>query len=425
MMSFKYEEIEISVLLDSNKKESITSPSHVWYRESGDCVIVVIDDLWHYCKQPPELILPPDTILPLLKKAVCLLPDIRAIGYFPLAGDKAGVHTVMERIEEWLNKIKTSETRIYFLVDIQSAMGDEASCLLTKKWLKKNGYPPEQTRFLSRGGTYTITLKDTDFSKLDEYNHIRSDTGISPKLKEFLGIKLHKDEIISEAIKFYIQAWEASWTVKGWDHNKLETQGSVHLEALADWLGDSINVSDLYNWLEGESAKSLVIWLGGDPLWDTRRRIQGKVLKAAMENLEIPLSKTNAIPAEPIKMPCTPCLPFLISLRSFLLCAGEQGAPVSEVEFFQNEGHCRFRLILEQDLRDPEGLKSRYYEVSKCAKPLPRRHPLARSLVELTYCITDGLEDMGRDYMRLFTEGTETPVVEVKEIAKGYIDLIR
>lgn len=439
-MSFKYKEIEVSVLLDSGNMKSVTDFSYVWSRQSGDCVIVVIDDEWDCCMLSLEALEPINHIFPRLKEAACTLPDIRAIGFFPLAGDKKDVYRVLECIEKWLSEIKTPETRIYFLVDVFSAMKNDNACISTKEWLNNKGYPPEQIRHLTRAGGITDTLvldRKRDFVKIDEADDIRDHNGFSLKLKEFLGIKLHEDEIISEAIKFYTKAWEASWTVKGWDHYELETLGSVHLEALADWLGDSINVGDLYDWESGQSAKSLMIWVpteDNDSLWGDHRPIQGKVLKAAMEKLRIPLSEDSPIPEKAIDMPCTPCLPFLISLRSFLLCCKnhEKPVPVKEVQFRRDDKHCSFHLILEDPLDNPGNLKEMYRDIkAKDHENPPGEHPLAKSLIELTYCITNGLpKNMGRGYIRLFTEGakinkdSDASVVEVGEITKDCIELI-
>ena len=425
MMSFKCEQIRIPMSMWKEKY----SDAYVWYRDSGNRVIVVIDDEWDWCRHPWSEVPRRKIIYPLLKEGACALSDIQAIGFFPLAADKSDAHKVLEEIKKWLDGIKKREFRVYFLVDVisdhsrvinshLSEFNPEIAYQSTIAWLEKNGYPLERIRNLTySGGDVEVLDPNTDFQKMPEALYIRDHCKkFSPRFMEFLGIGLHKDEIIDNAIQFYAKAWNEDWRPKGWDHNALEKECSDHSKALADWLG--IDVNDLCNWEDGESAKALMIWVGRPDLWGSRRTIQGNVLKAAMKKLEIPLSETSFPDETLINMPCTPCFPFLVSLRSFLLRCEEKGAPVKEIQFIQNKKKCIFRLMMNLD--NPEEFENRFRETFReHGKKPPNEHTFTRSLIYLVYCMTEGLpNDMGRDYIRLFTDGTENPVVQVT-IEKG------
>lgn len=424
----------------SFKYENDASPKGleycVWQREplAGNLVIVVIDDEFDYADNCPRTLHDSSLeVFPLLRTHVTNWDDTRAIGFFDFTIGEEDVAEDLKYIQKWINEIKDDNTQVYFLVDVRVGPpggGTVASDPYIKKLTKL--YPADQIAYLTKSPYGHEDLEHLIFQKGDVANHAINHGELSPKFMSFLGI-LHEDDIINEAILFYAKAWNEGWDPEGWIHDELQNKCSDHLRALADWL--KIDVNDLCDWQGGQSAKSLMIWVptkSNNSLWGTHRPIQGKVLKAAMEKLKIPLSETAPIPEEPIDMPRTPCLPFLISLRSFLLCCKkhDKPVPVKEVEFSLNDKYCRFRLILKKSLEDPDRLKNRYCNIkSKHGKRDPGEHPLAKSLVKLTYCITDGLEDMGRDYMRLFTdgaeiEGTETSVVEVGEITETYIDLI-
>ena len=418
-MCFEYNKITIEL------QDGLRKSSHVWSRNSGYLVIVVIDDECNAASKPPDYVSTDVKIFPLLCEHARELSETRAIGFFPLAKDEVGADKVLKFVQEWLGNVGKS-IKVRFLVDIGGPEDTEVAAPYTVEQLLKPpfSYSRNQIAYFTKSGGHTIRPTIEDFIKANEAVYIEAGQ-FSSKLMSFFGIGMHEDQIINDTLQFYAKAWEVGWKKNGWDHDELEKKDSVHLETLADWLGDSISVDDLYDWEDGESAKSLMIWVGRHH-WGDARPIQGKVLKAVMEKLKTPLSETVPVPEEPINMPCTPCLPFLISLRSFLLCCEEFETPVSKIRFFQNDEHCNFRLILQKPLRNLDRLKNRYYKMKKeDVKSLRYEHPLTRSLIELTYCITNGLpKDTGRDYMHLFTEGTGKPFVEVKEIAKDYIDLL-
>ena len=430
-MSLKYEEIQIPVRMG----EDPCNCGHVWERDSGNLVIVVIDDFWDNCLACSEEVDVTHRIFPLLKKYAFTLPDTHAIGFFPLAADEEGADKVLEYIQKWLEDIGTEDTRVYFLVDVMSGNPDnpELAYRCTKDRLECL-YEPEHVRNLTgAGGTGKILDPDTDFVKSIEAAHIQRNKKFSPKFMKFLGIGLHEDLIIDAAIQFYGKAWETNWNPQGWAHDYLEgrNRDSPHLQALAEWLGDPVSIDDLVSneTDQTESAKSLMIWDEEDlwgsenPPWSVRDRrpIKGKVLNAVLRKLGIPLSETHPIPDERlITMPCVPCFPFLVSLRGFLWRCEEEEKKisVSEMCFFQlgeNPQVNIFRLVLP--LRDPAMLAKKFFGIGE-----ERAGAFTNSLRDLTCCKTDGLTGHG-DYIPLFGNGTESPVVAV-EIAPGQINLI-
>ena len=423
MMNFKYDTIPIPVSMENGKE---CSDAYVWSRDSGNLVIVVIDDDWGWCRHSSSKVPSRKEIYPLLKEGACALPELQAIGFFPLAAGTDAAHKVLKYIQNWLHKIRKQETSIYFLVDVRSTndsmpkFDPEIAYESTIKWLEKARYP---FRNLTWSGSVNHPLNpQIDFQKGPEAEFIKNNCKkFSPKLMKFLGIGLHKDKIIDDAIQFYAKPWAARWDPEGWYHDELEKKCSDHSRALAGWLG--IDFNNLCNWEDGQSAKSLMIWVGSG-LWGSDRPIQGNVLKAAMKKLEIPLSETSPISDEAlIDMPCTPCLPFLVSLRNFLLCCKEKGAPVSEIRFIQNAENYTFRLMMELD--NPEKFEKRFRETHcKHKKSPPVEHTFTRPLIYLIYCMTEGLpKNMRRDYIPLFTAGKEEQVVKV-EVTSDCINLI-
>jgi len=397
---------------------------YVWVADSGDLIIVVIDDNWDaVITNTPKAVNPTTAALPTLNNQAQQWPETRAIGFFMMP--PCDIDQVLKDIQNWLCKIQTSDNRICFLVDAiyesdERETFEPANCFVDKL---SSLYSPHQIAYLTQAGSGVEGLwkKHEIFSKTDEINEVRGDRKqFSPKFMQFFGKKWHKDEIISDAIQLYAKAWNKRWDPEGWDHNELQNRCSDHSKALADWL--EIDVNDLCNY-EGQSAKALMIWL--ENLFSTDvRQIQGKVLNAVLKKLDLPLSTKYPIPNDEfIYMPCIPCFPLLVSLRSFLLRCAEEGASVSEIQFIQNNGKCIFRLMMNLD--DHEEFEKRFREtICKHGKKPLDEHTFTRSLRYLVYCMTEGLpNDMGRDYIRLFTKGTEEPVVKVT-IEKDYIDLI-
>lgn len=413
---------------------------HIWQREKGDLVIVVIDDELQFAD--PEIVdlrhLRDDqSFLPILRDQVLQWSVTRAIGFFPLPNGEENADKVLKFIQEWLNGMATnSNTRVYFLVDAVFGEGEGSNTIAARHITKKlvEDHPQNHIRYVTRGGAGEIELSSEDFKKGTEVDYFEQHAVLSPKLMAFLGIKLlHEDDIINDAIQFYAKAWEPNWHPQSWAHDYLEgkNRDSLHLLALAEWLGGLVSVDDLVSNKtdQMESAKSLMIWHEGDlwgkenPPWRARdrRSIKGKVLNAVLKKLGIPLSETNPISDEGfITMPCVPCFPFLVSLRGFLWRCEEEEEEisVSELCFFQLGERPQvnvFRLVLP--LQEPVMLAKKFFGIGE-----ERAGAFTNSLRDLTCCRTDGLMGDG-DYMPLFTNGTEAPVVAV-EIAPGQINLI-
>ncbi|MCY3740528.1 MAG: hypothetical protein OXH00_05865 [Candidatus Poribacteria bacterium] len=427
-MSFKYNKIEIE--LEDQKRSS-----HVWSRDSGDLVIVVIDDEYNTAKRPSSSVPPDAKALPLLREMAHNISETRAIGFFPLAQDEKGANKVLDHIQKWLEDLDFDESvKVRFLIDIIGLGETEVASPHTVGKLTELSYSRDQIAHFTRAGGNEVRHTVEDFVKGTEVLDMEFQKRFSPKFESFLGIDYyHTDKNINAAIQFYAKAWKSSWQPKGWAHDYLEGRNrySPHLQALAEWLGDSVSIDDLVSneTDQTESAKSLMIWHEANlwemenPPWKARdrRRIKGKVLNAVLRKLGIPLSDTNPIPDEGlITMPCVPCFPLFVSLRGFLWRCEEEEEEisVSELCFFQSGETPQvnvFRLVLP--LRDPLMLAKKFFGIEE-----ERAGAFTNSLRDLTYCRTDGLEGHG-DYMPLFTNGTESPVVAV-EIAPKQINLI-
>ena len=452
-MSFKCEQIRIPMSMWTEKY----SDAYVWYRDSGNRVIVVIDDEWHWCRRPWSKVPTRKIIYPLLKEGACALSDIQAIGFFPLAADRSDAHKVLEAIKKWLDGIKKQEFRVYFLVDVVSdhsrvinshrnEFNPEIAYRSTIEWLEKNGYPLECIRNLTYAGGDEQVLNPTrDFQKMPEALYIREHCKkFSPRFMEFLGIGLHKDEIIDNAIQFYAKAWEEDrlgcthFNATGWCHDCLQEKDSNQLKELANWLDvspDHFCERDMQ-----ESAKALMIWkerdLWEDPPWKVRdrRRIKGKVLNAVLKKLEI--RSTDSVPDDdPIVMPCVPCFPFLVSLRGLLWRCEQDKVQIEGVCFFklgEDKPQANiFRFMLE-DREVSEALARRFFGQlvpEHLVDPKDLRDPgaVTQSLKYLICCKTlespkDNNANQEQKYINLFY-GTELPVVAV-EIGAGQINII-
>ena len=398
---------------------------YLYSRDSGDFVVVVIDDECHAAPRESEHTPRDYMVLPLLREQAETYSQIQAIGFFPLAKDVTGADKVLKCMIEWINNFSDG-TRVYFLVDVIFGYGDgttvDAAPHTIKQLTKTYHYPSTRIAYFSRAGISRDEMegKYRIISKSDVASSIQDNQRFSLDLRLFFGM-LHDDEVINDTIQFYTKAWQAGWEPEGWVHNELENKCSDHLQALADWLGDSIDVGYLYNWQQGESAKCLMMWLETD-LWAELRQIQRTVLNAVLEKL-LPSTKICPLEAESIVMPCTPCFPFLVSLRSFLLRCHDEDAAVSEIRFIPDVKKCTLRLII--NLENHQNFENRFRETHcKYKKSPPDEHPFTRSLIYLIYCMTEGIANYeGRDHMRLFTEGTKDPAVQVG-IEADYIDLI-
>jgi len=397
--------------------------SYLYRRDSGDFVVVVIDDECHAAPRESKLTSADFIVLPLFREYAEAHSQIQAIGFFPLAKDKSQAQIVLEHIIDWINSFGDNP-QVYFLIDVIFGYGDGTTveaAPYTIKRLRKCGFQPTRIAYFSRAGINKNEMEGeyNIISKADVASSIQNSKQFSFALRLFFRM-LHDDDVINDAIQLYAKAWEARWDPESWHHDALEKECSDHSKALADWLG--IDVNDLCNWEDGESAKALMIWLSLN-LWSTDlRRIQGKVLKAVLRKL-LPSTTICSIPDEPINMPCTPCFPLLVSLRSFLLRCEEKGVPVSKIQFIQNKRKCIFRLMMNLD--NPEKFENRFRETFCKYKESPlQEHTFTRTLIYLIYCKIEGIpNDTNRDYLSLFTKGTEEPVVEVT-IEKNYIDLI-
>lgn len=428
---------------------------HIWQRNAGNLVIVVIDDELHYAAPDIEISISTrneQLFLHRFRQEALKWPDTQAIGFFPLPSDIHVADEVLALIEKWLGEFVNLDSRLCFLVDIISETSGEPNILTAPhiKGMLVQKYDRAHIRYMTRGGAFDLDLTNDDFLKSEEYNHFENHGQLSPKLLSFFGKgKLHEDKRIDDAIHFYAKPWEAGLldcthpNSPGWCHNCLEDQNSEQVKALADWLKRadcSISPEDLIDGSSDgdgpESAKSLMIWKRNNDrndLWDSppwrsrdRRSVRGKVLNAVLSMLNIQL--IDPIPSEEsIIPPCVPCFPFFVSLRSFLWHLQDLNKrPVEKVCFFKLGEMPQvniFRLVLQQEDKEaPYRLAKRLFGMWMPNGEDPGVS--TRSLINLVHCRTDGLTGgKSGDYMSLFKEGTELPVVAL-ETALSQINLI-
>ena len=405
---------------------------HVWQRDplAGNRVIVVIDDECGVARQNSKDVLDPQlSILPLLRETACQWQETRAIGFFRLMGTKDGADKVLKLVDEWLEDITDSNTQIYFLVDLLYGQGIAVAANYTIEKLTTS-YPEERIAYLTRAAAFATLLSGYKaFQKAQQAEYIIQHGKFRSDLMSFLGKGRHEDGSINEAMRFYATPWDAGWKEEGWEHDSLEEPNSHQLQALTEWLNVPVDELIFNRADKTDSAKSLMIW-HEDDLWEKenppwkardRRRIKGKVLNAVLKKLAIPLA--SPIPDESsITMPCVPCFPFLVSLRSFLWrCQKEEDEiAVDKMCFFQLGEDPQvniFRLVLP--LKDPFMLTKKFFGIGE-----ERAGAFTSALRDVPHCRTDKLMgEEGKDYISLFKDGTELPVVAV-EIAPNQINFI-
>ena len=93
-----------------------------------------------------------------------------------------------------------------------------------------------------------------------------------------------------------------------------------------------------------------------------------------------------------------------MSLRSVLWRCEKEGSPVKEIHFFQIYPHFNvFRLKLP--LRNHDRLARKFSGTE-------RQGYFTKSLIDLTHCrtheLTEESKETGKEYIRLFAEGTDT-----------------
>ena len=405
-------------------------PNYVWEQDMeadiGNLVIVVIDDEWDWSEGDPASLNPDEAVLAQLCYQACKMPDVRGIGFFPLPPIPEDVPIILEFVQQWLDCIASSDTRIYFLVDVLYGLGNfgAANFFVEGLTTPPYSYPQDNIAYLTKAGPGRddyLREGHKCFEKAKQAFYAQKNGKFHPELLAFLGKGWHEDKFIDDAIQLYAQAWEARWTVKGWKHECFEDKGSDQLRLLTAWLDISIDAL-YFSPDKGESAKSLMIWDEDCP-WESapgrvvgRRAIQGKVLNAVLKKLEIPFDPI--LDEEFIAMPCVPCFPFLVSLRSVLWRCEKEGAPVKEMHFFEIYPHFNvFRLKLP--LRNHHRLERKFSGTE-------RQGYFTKSLIDLTHCRTHELtkesKGIGKKYIHLFAEGTDTEKEAERKVVKPRFD---
>jgi len=182
---------------------------------------------------------------------------------------------------------------------------------------------------------------------LDNKYTFRSKENIANKLVNWIAsIRRHDNAHIAQALQMYSAPWERDWSPGCWHHDSLQVQDSNHIQYLAEWL--NLPVEEITR-ERGSSAKALVAWphqndrscapefqgfiIGEDPPYRNTRLLKGTVFNATLRRLgfsEYSLQNEIWYP-----VPCQPFLPFLVSLKSFLLEEGIEKYGVPDFEGIQ------------------------------------------------------------------------------------------
>ena len=258
-----------------------------------------------------------------------------------------------------------------------------------------------------------------------------------PRFEHWLNsILIHPESKVFNTMNFYASPWNEKKHF--WYHDDLQNSNGVVISRITNWL--TIEPEELTK-DKGESAKSLFLW-HGDPqsqnLWGSwseiyeyrrERHLQGKILKKVCKKLGINIILGDSIAGENwMRMPCTPCLPFLVSLKSFLwFLEIKDQRPIEALKLNKFEGDNADAYVLSLKLQDinkndPWGLTEYFYSTNQ----KDTEHTTTKHLKSLTRCQTIGLSDKKNDEqpcMRLFREGTPKPVVSV-EFAPYHIHLM-
>lgn len=171
---------------------------YVWHRDTGNLVIVVIDEKCKYATHDSSTGLAGHwTILPLLREFACKWEETRAIGFFQLMDTVDCADEVLELIQEWLDKVTTTDTRVRFLIDaLHGVVSVVASNHIVAKLTQS--YPQDHIAYLTLAGLpafvellpgYEIfqAVQQADYILGRRQRNLRPDK-FRPDLMRFLGI---------------------------------------------------------------------------------------------------------------------------------------------------------------------------------------------------------------------------------------------
>lgn len=171
---------------------------YVWQRDTGDLVVVVIDDQCGLARaNSDEVNILHEAILPLLREHACSWEETKAIGFFRLMAMPDDADKLLKLIQDWLNEITDFSSKIRFLVD---ALYGRGVYLGTKRIITQLtdpdpdsdlvSYPKEDIAYLTKGTIATISNQLPRgykiFLKGNEAKSAQDDEKLSPKLMSFL-----------------------------------------------------------------------------------------------------------------------------------------------------------------------------------------------------------------------------------------------
>ena len=168
--------------------------NYVWHRDTGNLVVVVIDDQCGLALANLEdVAILDETILPILREHACSWEDTRAIGFFRLMARETHAEEVLEFIQEWLNKInRGADTRVCFLVDAlygEEGVSTGARCTINTL-TNTYSYPKHNIAYLTKGTIAALAELPSGYAiflKGNEADWAQRHDELSPELMSFFG----------------------------------------------------------------------------------------------------------------------------------------------------------------------------------------------------------------------------------------------
>ena len=164
---------------------------YVWQRDSGNLVVVVIDDQCGLAMADPERVtILDETILPLLREHVCNWEATKAIGFFRLMATPTNAEQVLTLIQDWLDEITDCSSQTRFLVDALYGGGVQEGTRHTILQLTEQEDSRDHIAYLTKGTTAALAGLPGGyriFLKGDEAGWVQRHDELSPELLAFLG----------------------------------------------------------------------------------------------------------------------------------------------------------------------------------------------------------------------------------------------
>jgi hypothetical protein len=353
--------------------------------------------------------------------------------------------TNFEFASEIFTQFDTQDT--LWLIDIENIFAEDVDLSLSYGFHfgQRHNIPIKRRRFYTRIQGMVFDIGKNVIGDLDEKADFLSTSSESKSTicGWFDSLLIHPDPVIADAISFFGRPWSEEWEEMRWTHDGFDSKKHLQAHAFTNWLQVDLEALWPNNVYKGESGKCALMWPGEKVMWGgwdeayshrNGRLIQGRILNALLRKLGIHLEEP--LPEQEwFRMPCDPCLPFLVSLRSFLWELARNGPPADYVRLrrYPGDSQCDVYLLtvgLAQNGGQAWGLMERFFEILPSMKLIlkgmsvvkePDAHPVARALVKMMFGITSSLSqevitnyvDEECHYLHSFANGPGRPVVAI------------